>query len=50
MHGTKRIKRDFKKAKECFEKALEIDKKDKDSNYYLGFMYLQGLGLNHNIK
>lgn len=40
VHGTKRIKRDFNKAKDCFERALEIDKNDKDSNYYLGLMNL----------
>ena len=50
VHGTKRIKRDFKKAKECFEKAILIDPNDKDSNYYLGLMHLQGLGIPTNVQ
>lgn len=50
VHGTKRIRRDFKKAKECFEKALVIDPNDKESNYYLGLMYLQGLGIPINVQ
>jgi TPR repeat protein len=50
VHGTKRIARDFDKARKCFKKALEIDPKDQDSNYYMGLMYLLGLGVEINIE
>jgi Tfp pilus assembly protein PilF len=43
------VKRDFTKAKRSFEKALSIDPKDSDSNYYLGLIYLMGLGVEVNI-
>lgn len=49
LHGTKRIKRDFEKARKSFEKALKIDKKDLESNYYLGLMYMLGLGVQIDI-
>jgi len=44
IHGTKRIKRDFEKARKSFEKALLIEPNDGDSNYYMGLIYLLGLG------
>lgn len=49
IHGTKRVKRDFEKARVSFEKALKIDKKDIDSNYYMGLIYLLGLGVEINV-
>jgi tetratricopeptide (TPR) repeat protein len=49
IHGTKRVKRDFEKAKKSFQRALKIDPKDVDSNYYMGLIYLLGLGVNVDI-
>jgi len=48
--GTKKTKRDFNKAKEFFEKVIIINKKDPDSNYYLGLIYLLGLGVKVDIQ
>ena len=50
IHGTKRVKRDFERARRSFEKALNIDTKDTDSNYYLGLIYLLGLGVPVNAQ
>eukprot|EP00347_Sterkiella_histriomuscorum_P014767 403359608 len=50
VHGTKRVKRDFEQAKTTFEKALTIDQNDKDSNYYMGLMHLNGLGMPVNVE
>ena len=47
--GTKRTKKDYDKARKFFEKALSINKKDADSNYYLGLIYLLGLGVKTDI-
>jgi TPR repeat protein len=44
VHGTKNIKRNFLKARECFERALKIDNAHIDANYYLGLINLLGLG------
>lgn len=49
IHGTKRVKRDFERARKSFEKALKIDQKDNDSNYYMGLIYLLGLGVEVDI-
>ena len=49
IHGTKRVKRDFAKAKRSFEKALNIDSDDTDSNYYMGLIKLLGLGQDPNV-
>lgn len=49
IHGTKRVKRDYKKARSSFERALTIDPIDNDSNYYMGLIYLMGLGVNSDI-
>ena len=43
------MRRDFEKARRSFEKALKIDSKDQDSNYYMGLIYLMGLGVEIDI-
>lgn len=43
------MQRDFAKARNSFERALKIDSKDSDSNYYMGLIYLMGLGVEANI-
>jgi hypothetical protein len=43
------MKRDFKRAKECFEKSLFIDPEHTESNYYLGLINLLGLGVDVDI-
>lgn len=50
LHGTKRIKRDFERARLSFERALKIDKKDTESNYHMGLIYLLGLGIQKDIE
>ncbi len=50
LHGTKRIKRDFERARLSFERALKIDKKDIESNYHMGLIYLLGLGVQKDIE
>lgn len=50
LHGTNKIKRDFAKAKSFFKKSLELDENDVDSNYYIGLMYLLGLGVDVDIE
>ncbi len=47
--GTKRTKRDYERARRFFEKALNINKKDADSNFYLGLIHLLGLGVKIDI-
>jgi hypothetical protein len=47
--GTKRTKRDYERALRFFEKALNINKKDADSNFYLGLIHLLGLGVKIDI-
>ena len=50
LHGTKRIKRDFDKARKSFERALKIDKKDTESNFHMGLIYLLGLGVQKDME
>lgn len=50
LHGTKRIKRDFERARLSFERALKIDKKDMESTYHMGLIYLLGLGVQKDIE
>jgi len=42
--GGKQIKKDIGKAKEFFERCLGVDKEEASSNYYLGLIYMLGLG------
>ena len=44
------MKRDFKKSKEFFERALIIDPNHHEANYYLGLINLLGLGTEVNIE
>mmetsp|Transcript_4760 Transcript_4760/g.4416 ORF Transcript_4760/g.4416 Transcript_4760/m.4416 type:complete len:203 (-) Transcript_4760:904-1512(-) len=44
VYGKKNVKRDFAKARDCFEKALLIDPNHTEANYYLGFIHMHGLG------
>ena len=39
-HGSKNIKRDLKKAKECFQQALKINPDHLEANYYMGLIEL----------
>jgi TPR repeat protein len=45
LHGTKRNKRDFERARQSFERALLIDSKDVEANYHMGLIYMMGLGV-----
>jgi len=49
IHGTKRVKRDYARAKSSFERALMIDPRENDANYYMGLIYLMGLGVQVDI-
>jgi TPR repeat protein len=42
--------RDYDRAREFFNKALEVDSDDTDSNYYMGLIYLLGLGVEVNVE
>lgn len=44
------MKRNFKRARECFEKSLSIDSENSESNYYLGLINLLGLDVDIDIS
>lgn len=50
MQGSGRLKRDFKKAKQFYEKSLKVDAKDAGANYELGVMHMLGLGQDRDIQ
>eukprot|EP00349_Pseudokeronopsis_sp_Brazil_P002899 CAMPEP_0202969058 /NCGR_PEP_ID=MMETSP1396-20130829/14648_1 /ASSEMBLY_ACC=CAM_ASM_000872 /TAXON_ID= /ORGANISM="Pseudokeronopsis sp., Strain Brazil" /LENGTH=219 /DNA_ID=CAMNT_0049696139 /DNA_START=316 /DNA_END=972 /DNA_ORIENTATION=- len=50
VFGKKNVKRDFGKAKLCFEKALNIDNNHQEANYFMGFLYLHGLGVDEQFQ
>ena len=43
MHGKGKMERDFGKAYQLFEKALEIEPKNPTANYCIGLLYMLGL-------
>ena len=43
MHGKGKMERDFKKAYQLFEKALEIEPNNPTANYCIGLLYMLGL-------
>lgn len=50
IHGTNRIQRDYDKARAYFQRALDVNASDIDSNYYMGLLYLYGLGVDVNVE
>jgi len=49
MHQAEKSESSYKKAYSYFERALEIDPKDHQSNYYVGLMNMLGYGREQNI-
>lgn len=49
MQGSGQLKRDFKKAKDFFQKSLKVDAKDVTANYKLGVIYMLGLGVERDV-
>lgn len=50
MHSMKKSDYTYQQAYEYFQRALEIDQSDPQSNYYCGLMNLLGLGREQNIE
>ena len=50
MHASEKSEQTYKKAYQYFERALEIDPTDPQSNYYIGLMNLLGHGCEQNIE
>lgn len=50
MQGSGSVKRDFKVAKEFFEKAIKIEETNVLANFELGVIYMLGLGTDKDIQ
>lgn len=45
MHSPDKSDKNYRKARSYFERALEIDPRDPQSNYYIGLMHMLGYGM-----